>query len=105
MNPRVFYVPCAAHSLDLVVNNAAKNSLEVTNFFGIVQEIYGFFSASISRWDEIMKRMPTLTLKLLSNTRWESRFDALKTLCFNMDKIYDAVYSIFTNNKYDSEKK
>lgn len=49
INPRAFFVPCAAHSLNLVVNDAAKSSLEVTNFFGIIQEIYGFFSASTYR--------------------------------------------------------
>lgn len=63
MNPRAFYVPCAAHSLNLVLNDAAKSSLEITNFFCIVQEIYAFFSASTSRWDVIMKQIPTLTLK------------------------------------------
>lgn len=43
LNPRAFYIPCAAHSLNLVVNDAAKSSLEIVNFFSIVQEIYVFF--------------------------------------------------------------
>ena len=39
INPRAFFVPCAAHSLNLVINDAAKSSCVVTNFFAIVQEI------------------------------------------------------------------
>jgi hypothetical protein len=44
INSRAFFVPCAAHSLNLVVNDGAKSSLEITNFFAIIQEIYVFFS-------------------------------------------------------------
>ncbi|CAH0406588.1 unnamed protein product [Chilo suppressalis] len=43
INPRAFYVPCAANSLHLVVNGAAKSSLEIVNFFSIVQAKYVFF--------------------------------------------------------------
>lgn len=33
MNPRAFYVPCAAHSLNLVINDAAKvNSYTLVYF-------------------------------------------------------------------------
>ena len=34
INLCTFYVPCAAHSLNFVVNDAAKYSLEITNFTG-----------------------------------------------------------------------
>jgi hypothetical protein len=44
INSRAFFAPCVAHILNLVVNDAAKSSLEVTNFFAIIiQEIYSFF--------------------------------------------------------------
>ena len=43
INPRAFFVPCAAHILNLVVNDAAKISFETINFFGIIQEIYYSF--------------------------------------------------------------
>lgn len=105
LNPRAFYVPCAGHSLNLVVNDAAKCSLEITNFFSIVQEIYIFFSASTSRWQTLMSMVPTLTLKPLSTTRWESRVEALKTLRFNLGKIYDALYSIYSDDKRDTDSK
>jgi hypothetical protein len=43
INPRAFFVPCFAHSLNLVVNDAAKISHEKVNFFSNVQELYLFF--------------------------------------------------------------
>ena len=86
LNPRAFYVPCAAHNLNLVLNDAAKASLEITSFFAMVQELYVFFSASTKRWQVLKDQIPTLTLKPLSSTRWESRIDALKVLRYNLEK-------------------
>ena len=40
LNSRAFYVPCSSHSLNLVVNDMAKASLEAANFFNMVQKIY-----------------------------------------------------------------
>jgi len=50
INPRVFYVPCNSHSLNLVINDAAKCNVDAISFFGIVQKLYVFFSASTDRW-------------------------------------------------------
>jgi hypothetical protein len=63
INPRAFFVPCFAHSLNLVVNDAAKISHATVNFFSIVQELYVFFSASTKRWEVIKKHLPGLNLK------------------------------------------
>ncbi|XP_068233482.1 zinc finger MYM-type protein 1-like [Palaemon carinicauda] len=54
-NPRVLFVPCSAHTLNLVVNDAASCCLEATNFFGLIRKLYVFFSASTHRWD-VLKR-------------------------------------------------
>jgi len=43
INPRAFYTPCAAHSLNLVLCDAAKNS---SRFFGTVRRVYNLFSVS-----------------------------------------------------------
>lgn len=102
LNPRAFYVPCAAHSLNLVINDAAKASLEITSFFVIVQELYVFFSASTKRWQVLKNEIPTLTLKPLSDTRWESRVDALKVLRYNLPKI-PSLYTLSSDNTRDSE--
>lgn len=45
INPRAFFTPCSAHSLNLVVNDTVKINHQTIKFFGIVQEIYNFFSA------------------------------------------------------------
>lgn len=33
INPKAFFVPCSCHSLNLVVNDAAKKSGELSTFF------------------------------------------------------------------------
>lgn len=41
--PRAFYVPCACHSLNLVVNDAASSSTETTTFFLLYKNFTLFF--------------------------------------------------------------
>ncbi|GFS98032.1 TTF-type domain-containing protein [Trichonephila clavipes] len=48
-NPRALNILCSAHSLNLVVNDAAKISFETFNFFGAVQELYNYFSSPVKR--------------------------------------------------------
>ncbi len=69
LNPRPFYIPRSAHSLNLVVNDAAKCCLEATNFFSLVQQIYKYFSASTHRWQVLSNHISNFTVKPLSETR------------------------------------
>lgn len=39
INPRAFFVPSTAHTLNLIVNDAAKIIFETINFFKIIQAI------------------------------------------------------------------
>lgn len=100
LNPRAFYVPCSSHSLNLVVNDMAKSSLEVGNFFNIVQKIYVFFVPPL-RWSILLKHIDGLTLKPLSDTRWESRIDAIKPLRYQIGNVYDALLSIYEDPDMD----
>lgn len=43
INLRSFFVPCSAHSLNLVVNDAVKSSKEAIEFFDIIQKVNVFF--------------------------------------------------------------
>lgn len=105
LNPRAFYVPCASHSLNLIVNDAANLNYHTTGFFSIVQELYKYFSSSTKRWDLFKKYAINLTLKPLSETRWSSRIDAIKPLFSNLPEIYDALYEISNSTTFDQKAK
>lgn len=45
-NPRAFYVPCSAHTVNLMVYDAPKTSKDATCFFGNVEKMYKLFSGS-----------------------------------------------------------
>ncbi|XP_071054435.1 zinc finger MYM-type protein 1-like [Onthophagus taurus] len=77
--------------------NGVSCSLEATSFFNIVQKIYTFFAGSTKRWHILQKHAANLTIKPLSDTRWESRIDALKPLRFQISKIYDALMDIYND--------
>ncbi|XP_055908461.1 zinc finger MYM-type protein 1-like [Eupeodes corollae] len=50
INSLAHYIPCASHSLNLVGVRAAECSIGAISFFGFVQTLYNFFSASTHRW-------------------------------------------------------
>ena len=62
------YVPCYAHSLNLVGVCAAQSCPEVVQFFDFIENIYAFFAASTHRWS-ILEKAGSGVLKRLSATR------------------------------------
>ncbi|CAH2314604.1 zinc finger MYM-type 1-like [Pelobates cultripes] len=94
LNSRAFYVPCSAHSLNLVVNDAAMCCRDASTFFGILQKIYVFLSGSTNRWDVLKKHVSKLTVKPLSDTRWSSRIDAIRPFRFHVGEVYDTLIEI-----------
>lgn len=44
LNPRALFVPCGAHTLNLVIADAAKSSKDAISFFGIVQKLYCLYT-------------------------------------------------------------
>ena len=76
-------VHCAAHNLNLVINDAAEATGEGINLFGAINGIFNFFGRSLNRWDELALTedgMHKLKLKKLCATRWASRIDAVRVL-------------------------
>lgn len=93
------YVPCAAHSINLVVQHSAACCMEVTSFFGLVEEIYVFFSASTYRWqllvDSLNRSQKSSFLPKRCNvTRWSSRYDSIKALKHGYDEIKNVLLTI-----------
>ncbi len=100
-NPLIHYIPCAAHSLNLVGVNSLHSSPEVIQYFSLLQSLYSFCSASTRRWGTVFAKT-NLTLKHLSDTRWSSRADSAKSLWKNYGSIREALNSIAED---ESEKK
>ncbi|XP_065665525.1 zinc finger MYM-type protein 1-like [Hydra vulgaris] len=92
-NPRALYVPCANHTFNLMVCDAAKSVSIAVNFFGTVQQIFTFFAASTVRWD-ILQSVCKMTVKSLSDTRWESRINSIKVVKDNLVQIIEALYKV-----------
>ncbi|KAI2659520.1 Zinc finger MYM-type protein 1 [Labeo rohita] len=102
-NPLVEYVPCSAHSLNLVGSYAVECCTEAASFFGFVQMLYNFFSASTKQWEMIISylvKCEELTLKSLSATRWSVRADATRALRVGYGAIKEALESIHDDQEF-----
>ncbi|XP_050053669.1 uncharacterized protein LOC126549154 [Aphis gossypii] len=96
INPLIYYVPCSAHSLNLVGISSAESCSQASMFFGFIQQLYNFFSASTHRWSILQLNMKhnANTIKSLSNTRWSARADACRALYNSWDEIINALVTI-----------
>nr|CAI5840798.1 unnamed protein product [Callosobruchus analis] len=108
--PNADYVHCAAHALNLVLNDAARHVREVSTFFDNLEKIYTFFGNSIKRWamlsDDSSEKY-LITLKKVCPTRWPSRNDALLAVKKNFLLIMKTLYqlNLISNKKYERECK
>jgi len=75
----------------LVGVNSVDCCVDAVSFFGFIQKLYTFFSASTHRWSVLAKHQVqadgALTLKSLSDTRWSARADATKAVRFGYAEI------------------
>ncbi|KAF0703605.1 zinc finger MYM-type protein 1-like, partial [Aphis craccivora] len=88
-SPHAQFVPCSAHSLNLVGKNAASCCQNAVYFFDLLQKLYVFFSSSTHRW-----KILNSNVKSLSETRWSARDDACKALNKNRELIINALEKI-----------
>lgn len=94
-------IPCAGHSLNFVGCAAVDCCLDAVNFFGIVLQIYKFFSASTNHW-AVPKLFlgPDSTIPKCLNDRWEAH---AKTTSVIAD-IYGSVIDQLNRLHIDTEK-
>ncbi|KAL4089763.1 hypothetical protein QTP88_024734 [Uroleucon formosanum] len=85
VNELATFLPCSAHSLNLVGVHAAEVSPMMITFFGLIQNIYLFFSGSTSRWELLMQTMK-ITLKSHCDTRWSTKKQA-DSILGQIDKV------------------
>jgi len=87
------FIPCAAHSLNLVGLHATETSPCMITFFGTVQRIFTFFSGSTAKWDKLITVIK-IKLKAHCETRWSSKKHAVSALCKNIKYIYIVLQNI-----------
>ena len=99
INPFADFVPCSAHSLNLVGSVSAECSREAISFFGVLQGVYNFLSASPQRWAQFIDNMnrKVYVIKSLAETRWSARADATKALALNYSEVIKTLIAIANN--------
>lgn len=93
VNPLAEWVPCAAHTLNLVWINTVNCCFETKKFFTFVQTLFNFCSRLSSRWRVITSGLEanenkwTEKIKSLSDTLWSMHALIMKVLCYNYANI------------------
>lgn len=95
-NKLAYFVPCSAHSLNLVGVHSAEACVEAQSYFGIVNSLYNYFYGSTSRWEVLKKHVP-LSLKSESKTRWSARLESVEVIYKHMDKVLYALEELNTH--------
>jgi hypothetical protein len=91
-NPLAFFTPCGCHSWNLLLCDAASSCIKAKCFFGTLQRLYTLFSASSNRWSILKNKTNiSLTLKPLSETRWECRIESVKALRYQLKEIAECL--------------
>jgi hypothetical protein len=99
INPLAHYIPCAARSLNLVGISAPESGVNAISFFGLVQKLFNFFSASTQRWalmSEYFEKRSWLypLLKRVTATRWCAGANVTKALSHSYSSFHKALLVI-----------
>jgi hypothetical protein len=93
INPRALYISCACESQSNFCD-MTKSCEKAIAFFRIIHRIYVLFSGSTKRLNILLKHVPSLTVKALCNTRWESRIKSVITIRYQAIEIRSMLYEL-----------
>lgn len=104
INKYMDYVPCSAHSLNLVGVNTVENCQKASDLFSFLQQLYNFTASSTNRWKQVCGDLTSaderqVYLKSLSGTRWSARAVSSKVVFENYNKIYQSLLKITENQE------
>ena len=75
VNPDAQFVVCTNHSLNRVGVHAAAEVNDSITFFGTMDRLFAFFSASTGPWRKLVS-VTKRRVKRAFETRWSARYDA-----------------------------
>jgi hypothetical protein len=106
IQPKTVYVHCAAHNLNLVINDAVSKNQEMASFFTTLEELYVFFGHSIRRWDLLTSFTgeSEVTLKRLNPTRWAGRLVSVMAMKLRFADVMKALSHIILLNVNKDER-
>ena len=94
INSRALYTPCGCHNLNLVLCDGATSCVRAITFFRVLQCIYSLFSSSTKKQKILNINIYNITVKSLSQTRWESHIESVKAIRCQAPKIRDALLEL-----------
>ncbi|XP_023241006.1 zinc finger MYM-type protein 1-like [Centruroides sculpturatus] len=97
INPLAYFLPCGSHSYNLILGDAASSCVQAKSFFGLLQRLYTLFAGSSQRWAILKAHVKSLSLKPLSETRWECRVESVKAVKYQLSDICDALKDLTEN--------
>ncbi|KAK9709387.1 hypothetical protein QE152_g26647 [Popillia japonica] len=98
INPLAYFLPCGSHSWNLILGDAASSCVQAKSFFGLLQRLYTLFAGSSQRWAISNAHVKSLSLKPLSETRWECRVASVKAVKYQLiSDISDALKDLAEN--------
>ncbi|CAF4427856.1 unnamed protein product, partial [Rotaria magnacalcarata] len=98
--PKGIYINCAAHRLNLVINDTCKVVCYMSDYFSIASQLYSFFTESavtniyFNKAQIDLGLVQSSTLKLWAITRWDSRWTAINAVVNNFPAILKALSDI-----------
>ena len=107
--PCAEYVPCMAHSLNLVGKCAVESYPAAVALFNLIQKVFTYLVASTYRWRKHREALQNskgknLTVdKNLSGTRWSARADAVKALSEGYDENIIVLEELSADNNQPAE--
>jgi hypothetical protein len=107
INELAIFVPCAAHSLNLVGKNSVDGNKKAAAFFDLIESLYHFFVYSTFRWDKLKNALPNKNeylLKRATGTRWSSKHDAIVAIDTSHEKIIVVLKSLLEEDQLQTEE-
>ena len=101
-NPRVLYIHCGNHTLDLALHDCVKESEIISEELKVVQDLAVFIRSSPTRmvqYQHIVKDINDNAMQvenphLLCPTRWTVRTKAISAVLHNYEALYSTLLSI-----------